>query len=113
MKFLIKILLCLFIITFVLFLFMKNINRRDEVLMQKGEEIIIKIEEYKRKNGHLPKTLKEIGFEQYEAEENANSFYYNIVSDSVYTISFMMSIDYNKFYYSDTKQWENGYRKCE
>lgn len=43
-------------------------------------------------------------------EENSNALYYDIRNDTSYTVSFIMSIDYNKTYYSDTKKWENGYR---
>ena len=55
-------------------------------------------------------TINEIGILE---KENANALYYDVRNDTSYTVSFMMSIDYNKTYYSDTKEWENGYREMK
>ena len=112
MKMVIKILLCFIIIIIVItFASLFCTNKRETMLMQKGGEIIAKIEEYKKRNGNLPKSLGEVGFEEYDTEEGANTLYYSLINDSVYSISFMlMSADHNKFYYSDTKQWQDGCR---
>ena len=80
MKIVIKILLCFIIIIIVItFASLFCTNKRETMLMQKGEEIITKIEEYKKRNGYLPQTLGEIGFEEYDTEESANTLYYNLI----------------------------------
>ena len=96
------------ILTMLLFFFIKN--KREKDLIQKGEDIVEKIELFRKKNHRLPKDLNEIGILE---EENANALYYDVRNDTSYTVSFMMSIDYNKTYYSDTKEWENGYREMK
>jgi hypothetical protein len=85
-------------------------DTRENELIKKGNDIVEKVELFKQEHNRLPISLEEIGLEE---EQGANAIYYDIRSNSNYTVSFMMSIDYNKFYYSDTKQWENGYRKME
>ena len=96
------------ILTMLLFFFIKN--KREKDLIQKGEDIVEKIELFRKKNHCLPKDLNEIGILE---EENAHALYYDVRNDTSYTVSFMMSIDYNKTYYSDTKKWENGYREIK
>ncbi|WP_314313821.1 hypothetical protein [Hoylesella saccharolytica] len=96
------------ILTMLLFFFIKN--KREKDLIQKGEDIVEKIELFRKKNHRLPKDLNEIGILE---KENANALYYDVRNDTSYTVSFMMSIDYNKTYYSDTKEWENGYREMK
>jgi hypothetical protein len=82
-------------------------DARENKLIKKGNSIVEKVEQFRQEYNRLPISLEEIGLK----EEGADAIYYDIRSNSNYTVSFMMSIDYNKFYYSDTKQWENGYRK--
>jgi hypothetical protein len=96
------------ILSVLLFFFIKD--KREKDLTQRGEIIIGRIEFFRKQNHRLPKELNEIGIIE---EENSNAFYYDIRNDTSYTISFMMSIDYNKTYYSDTKRWENGYREIK
>ena len=92
----------------VFFCFLKI--KREKDLTQRGEDIVEQIELFRKKNHRLPKDLNEIGILE---EENANALYYDVRNDTSYTVSFMMSIDYNKTYYSDTKKWENGYREIK
>jgi hypothetical protein len=85
-------------------------SKREKDLTQRGEDIVEKIELFRKENHRLPKDLNEIGILE---EENSNALYYDIRNDTSYTVSFMMSIDYNRTYYSDTKQWEDGYREIK
>ena len=101
----IYIIVSIIILTILLFFFVKDKRERD--LTQRGEYVIERIEPFRKKNHRLPKDLNEIGIME---EENSNALYYDIRNDTSYTVSFIMSIDYNKTYYSDTKKWENGYR---
>ena len=99
------IILSVVILAMLLFFFITS--KREKDLTQRGEDIVEKIEFFRKENHRLPKDLNEIGILE---EENSNALYYDIRNDTSYTVSFMMSIDYNKTYYSDTKKWENGYR---
>lgn len=95
------------ILSILLFFFVKGKRERD--LTRRGENVIERIEFFRMKHHRLPKNLNEIGV----IEENSNALYYDVRNDTSYTVSFMMSIDYNKTYYSDTKKWENGYREIK
>ena len=99
------IILSVVILAMLLFFFITS--KREKNLTQRGEDIVEKIELFRKENHRLPKDLNEIGILE---EENSNALYYDIRNDTSYTVSFIMSIDYNKTYYSDTKKWENGYR---
>ncbi|MDR0971918.1 MAG: hypothetical protein LBM25_06010 [Bacteroidales bacterium] len=83
------------------------INGREYRLTYKSNNIIKQIEQFKNDNNRLPYSLDEI---EIKNNEGADEIYYDIRPDSSYMISFMMSIDQNKFYYSDIGQWENSYR---
>ena len=96
------------ILSILLFVFVKGKRERD--LTRRGENVIERIEFFRKKNHRIPKDLNEIGIIE---EENSNALYYDVRNDTSYTVSFMMSIDYNKTYYSDTKKWENGYREIK
>lgn len=102
------IILSVVILAMLLFFFITS--KREKDLTQRGEDIVEKIEFFRKENHRLPKDLNEIGILE---EENANALYYDVRNDTSYTVSFMMSIDYNKTYYSDTKKWENGYREIK
>ena len=102
------IILSVVILAMLLFFFITS--KREKNLTQRGEDIVEKIELFRKENHRLPKDLNEIGILE---EENSNALYYDVRNDTSYTVSFMMSIDYNKTYYSDTKKWENGYREIK
>lgn len=76
--------------------------------MREGDEIIEKIEYYKSQFRELPNSLTELGI--YD-DNNSFSFYYQKQDSLYYSISFGMSMDYSKVYYSDTRTWEDNYRK--
>ena len=85
-------------------------HERERRLMKEGYRLVEKIEEFRTMQGRLPISLEEIGVEE---KEGYYALFYDVRSECNYTISFGVSIDYNKFYYSDTKTWENGYREME
>jgi hypothetical protein len=91
-----------------LFLFLKD--KRENELTNKGNQIIEKIERFRLEHHKIPKTLREIGFTN---GEGSNTLFYDVVNDTAFTLSFIMSMDYNKTYYSDVKQWEYGYRELK
>ncbi len=80
---------------------------RDARLMKKSEEVINSIERYRQIQGKLPTSLDEIG---YKNDLPPNDLYYEIINDDLYYITFMHSIDYNYFYYSDERKWRKGIR---
>ena len=91
------------ILSILLFFFVKG--KREKDLTRRGENVIERIEFFRMKHHRLPKKLNEIGIIE---EENSNAFYYDIRNDTSYTVSFMISIDYN---IRTQKKWENGYRE--
>ena len=82
-------------------------NDRDKKMIEKGEKIIIKVEEYKYVHKKLPNSLSDLGLKELDGMDVI--YYYK--RDSIhYTVSFPISAEEHKFYYSDSKKWENGYR---
>jgi hypothetical protein len=73
-----------------------------------GNEIIKKIELYKKTNGFLPNSLQEIG--QNEVINDV-LFCYEKVDSADYIVWFGTSLGEGIYYYSDTKKWENRLRK--
>lgn len=81
---------------------------RENRLIDEGNLMVKKIEDFKKKNKRLPKSLEEIGIKE---KDGADVLDYNIDRDSInYRISFIMSIDNSKIYYSDSRKWEDYYR---
>jgi hypothetical protein len=100
------IVLCLFCLWF----FYLRVERKDR-LEKEGNQIVKKIEEYKKIYGKLPDSLDKIGI---NTMIGIDALDYYIYEDSVnYTISFIMSIDNSRIYYSDTGKWEDLYRKMK
>ena len=100
------IVLCLFCLWF----FHLRVERKDR-LEKEGNQIVKKIEEYKETYGKLPASLDKIGI---NTMIGIDALDYYIYEDSVnYMISFIMSIDNSRIYYSDTKRWEDSYRKMK
>lgn len=76
-------------------------------MIKQGEEIIQKVEDYKLLHKKLPNSLSDIGLKELDGMDVL--YYYK--RDSVnYTVSFPISAEEHKFYYSDSKKWEIGYR---
>lgn len=83
-------------------------NAKENELFKQGNETVQKIEKFKKKNGRLPNSLSEIGIA--EKDETDPPLYYDRRDSVNYTVSFSTSMDDSKFYYSDSKKWEDAYR---
>jgi hypothetical protein len=71
-----------------------------------GEEIIAKIETFKKQNGHLPNKLDDI--EVIEKEEGP--IYYLKQSDTTYKVYFGGVLGESIVYNFETKQWESDHQ---
>ncbi len=85
-----------------------NDSLRLQIMILEGEEIIKKIEVFKKKCGHLPENLNELGITE---KDGYNTIYYMKQDESNFTVSFPISAEEHLSYYSDSKKWEEGYRK--
>lgn len=85
-------------------------KHRDYRLMRYGDAIVIKVDKYKYINGRLPNSLREIGVIE---KDGADAIYY-LKQDSVnYMLWYGVSLGESMTYYSDSKKWENSYRKMK
>ena len=71
-----------------------------------GEEIIAKIESYKKQNGYLPNKLNDIGV----IEKEEGPIYYSKKSDTTYMIYYGGVLGESMVYNFDTKQWESDHQ---
>ena len=85
-----------------------NNPTRQDKMVQEGNEIVEKIESYKQQNNKLPENLNDLGLEE---KDGYNVIYYTKRDSCNFTISFPISEESHMFYYSDSKKWEEGYRK--
>lgn len=72
--------------------------------------LVDRIETFEKEKGRLSENLLEVN---YIVKDGIDEIYYQKYSNNNYILSFIMSMDYNKTYYSDIKQWDYGYRKME
>lgn len=79
--------------------------------MEKGNDIIIKIEIYRKKYNRLPDSLTELGI--IENEDTESEFNYNKRDSIKYVLWLGISAEESKFYYSDSKKWEDSYREIK
>lgn len=78
--------------------------------MKEGNILVRKIELLKAENKRLPNSLEEIGTPE---KDGFDLLYYYKRDSSHYTVSFPISAEEHKFYHSDTRQWEKGYREIK
>ncbi|UUV21190.1 hypothetical protein [Paenimyroides aestuarii] len=83
---------------------------RESKLIKEGNLLVKKIEMFKKQNQRLPLSLEEIRVPE---EDGFDVLYYYKRDSLHYTVSFPISSEEHKFYYSDTKQWEKGYREMK
>lgn len=79
---------------------------RDAELMKKGNNLIIQIDDYKKRTDSLPISLKDLGMKETEK----GPLYYRRKDSSTYLIWFGTSLGESKTYYSDKKKWEDYQR---
>lgn len=72
--------------------------------MKMGEEVIAKVEAFKKDKGRLPESSKEMGI----VETEAGPVFYQKKSHSRYIVSFSIGFDETYSYDSDTKEWQFG-----
>lgn len=104
------IVLVIVLIAFPLIWFFLLKDTREDKLIKEANVLVEQIENFRKENGYLPESLNDIN---YKGKTGADELSYTKYSEKNYTVSFVMSIDYNKTYYSDTKTWENGFREME
>lgn len=83
---------------------------RENKLEVEGNEIIGKIECYIKQNGTPPDSLLEVGINDCDV---FFPFYYQKIGCCNYILSFSITIDESKIFYSDSDRWEYGYREME
>ena len=75
--------------------------KRD--LIKEGNEVIAKIESFKKDNGRLPESLTELGI----VETEGGPIFYKKVDSSRYTLYGMVHFDRTVNYDSETQKWED------
>ncbi len=92
------------------FFFLKD--ARENRLMKEGNILVVKIEAFRAEYKRLPSSLEEIGVTE---QEGVDALYFS-KQDSLsenYMIWFGTSLSESKTYYSDSKKWEEFYRKMK
>jgi len=68
-----------------------------------GEEMISKIENYKKANGHLPNHLNDIGV----VEKEEGPIYYTKQNDTSYIVYYGLGLGESMVYDFEKKQWKS------
>ena len=77
----------------------------EKEMIEKGNLIVSKIENYRNKFGKVPDSLSVIGIKV--IDESNPPFYYQKEGKNAYSISFSNGVGESKIFYSDTQQWED------
>lgn len=78
-----------------------HMSKRARELKTQGDELIARIESFKRRNDRLPRTISELGLE----EKLEGPIYYQQQDSSSYIIWFGMELGESITYDSTTKKW--------
>lgn len=108
-KLVIGIVLVLFGLFFIWFIYLKNY--KENRLMKEGKNILDRVEIYKQEKGILPNSLSDIGIK--ENENTENEIKYQRQDTTHFYIWLGISSEESKFYYSDSRKWENSYREMK
>ena len=79
-----------------------NFCGNSDERIKAGNEIIGKIEDFRKEKGRLPVSLSEIGIE----EKEEGPIYYDRKSETRYILWFGTSLGESVTYDSETKKWE-------
>ena len=80
----------------------------EKKLFREGNDIVNRIEDFKKEHHRLPYSLTEIGI---KVIDEANPELHYDMRDSIhYTVFFGTSLGESEYYYSDSKKWEDRYR---
>lgn len=74
---------------------------REQNLRNEGNQVIAKIESFKKDTDRLPNSLKDIGIE----EKEEGPVYYRKTSDTTYKIWFGTSLGESVAYDSEKREW--------
>jgi hypothetical protein len=86
-------------------------DAKEIQILEKGEEVVKKVEEYRQNTNRLPTSLSEIGIAE---DDNTDLYLHYQKIDSVnYYVWLGLSFEESKFYYSDSKKWQNGFREID
>ncbi len=77
-----------------------DLNGKNKI--KTGNEIVNKIEKFRKDKGKLPETLSEIGIE----EKEEGPIYYKKESETKYILWFGTTLGESITYDSDTKEWK-------
>jgi len=66
-----------------------------------GNEIVSRIEAFRTREGHLPETLRDVGFDDPDSK-----LFYRLISSDEYCVWFGTSLGESETYSSRSKQWE-------
>lgn len=102
--------LSIFLVLFAFWFFYLRTAQTDS-LIEQGNSIVQKIEKYKTEYNKLPNSLEDIGIPV--VSEIDPPLYYEKRDSIHYTVAFSTSPDNSKIYYSDSRKWENSYRKMK
>jgi hypothetical protein len=83
-------------------------TERENRLKKEANVLIKQIEFFRMKNKRLPNTIEDIGLKEIDG---IDALYYTKRDSLHYMISFGMDLGESKFYYSDTKKWEDRYQE--
>ena len=75
---------------------------QEKELIEKGDELVLKIENFKTENGFLPSDLEDLGIE----ETLEGPLFYEKVDSVNYVVWFGTTLGESMIYYSDTQEWD-------
>lgn len=89
-------------LTILLFGSFTGCGNSEKELKTQGNELVKKVEEYKKNTGKLPSGLKDMGLE----ESMEGPLFYERKDSVNYMIWFGTTLGESMIYYSDTKEWD-------
>jgi type II secretory pathway pseudopilin PulG len=96
-----KVIISLATVAVLTFLYFYFRDSRDRRLIDKGNEIVSMIEEYKVRKKRLPNSLEELGI------NNENELFYNKWDSVNYMVWYGTTLGESVTYYSDSRKWED------
>ncbi len=91
----------IFLIIIFIAIFILACGYGDE--LKQGNEVVAKIEKFKKEKGRLPDSLSEIGV----VETESGPIFYKKESETKYIVWFGQELGESATYDSDTKKWNN------
>lgn len=76
--------------------------KEDQYYREKGQELILKVEQFRENNGRLPNNISEMGL-----QETMEAPFYEKKDSIHYIIYFPIGFDNSKIYDSQQKKWKD------